>query len=158
MDQQTEKKEKLMRLLGSLLILLFMSCSGGKSIIMVHDDRKTINGYIQEMEDYANDSLSFYKDIEGDTLVVKMATDNGPFEFVVILENDICVFQEVNIYCSPCADKYLEDVFKDKDYKFRAIDQSNYLSTTSKKVNLRISTKRTGEMTCSHLMARKLDY
>ena len=124
---------------------------------MVHDDRKTINGYIQDMEDFAKDTLSFYKQIKGDTLVVKMDTKKGPFEFVAILENDICVFQEVNIYCSPCADKYLEDVFKDKAYKFRAIDQSNYMSTTSKKVNLRVSTKKTGKMTCSHLMARKLD-
>lgn len=47
--------------------------------------------------------------------------DEMPLEILYLFKNDTCFYQEMNIYCSPCADFALNQLLNDKTYKFQAL-------------------------------------
>ena len=111
-------------------IALFCSCRSSKiqSLAMVgncsyHIKYNFIGG--KELTELSDFELHENED----TLFVLSFLNNTPFEGLYIFENDKCSFQELNIYCSPCADKAIDDIIDNKNYKFQAVDPINYLAS-----------------------------
>lgn len=67
-----------------------------------------------------------------DTLGFVYVHENQPMEVFYFLKDGECYLQTLNLYCSICADKMVEDILKDKRYKFKVHDVKNYISTKKK--------------------------
>lgn len=106
------------------------------------------------------DSISPNPDIKmfekKDSLVVLSYMNSMPFEAVFLFENDTCNFQRLKIYCSPCADKVVENIVNDKDYKFEVLDPVNYVSRTDEKIVMRLKEQRDQVGDCNEISIYKL--
>jgi|GEM_PF-4653713 len=93
--------------------------------------------------------------IRKDTLGFSTYVRSQPIESISIFKNDTCVFQEINIYCSPCADKAVQQLLSDKRYKFEAVDERNYMSTTELNVIMRLKSIE-DSTSCSNVTIRSV--
>ncbi len=138
-----------------LLVFLVSSCSSRySSFLMIGEDYDfTVKAYSELMLVNKN-SLSLRKD----TIQYKYYLGNSPFQTVMLFKDDKCYYQELNIYCSPCADVLLEDIINDGRYKFEALDALNYKATKSEtQIILRLSNKNTDDVSCSNIKVNAID-
>ncbi|MBK8850527.1 MAG: hypothetical protein IPN73_10265 [Saprospiraceae bacterium] len=106
-----------------------------------------IDAHRYEVNDFLNLKAGIYKKKKGktkittskDTIVFYGSHDEMPLEILYLFKNDTCFYQEMNIYCSPCADFALNQLLNDKTYKFQALGKKNYVSTKDKNIVMRLT-------------------
>ena len=74
----------------------------------------------------------------------------------MVFSNDTCYYQSINIYCSICADSYINGIMKDGFYGFRAEDKVNYVSK-NKKVILRLKESIQDNGNCNKITIHSMD-
>jgi len=86
-----------------------------------------------------------------DSLVVISQMNSQPFEAVFLFENDTCHFQRLKIYCSPCADKIVNNIVNDKNYKFEVLDPVNFVSRSRENIVMRLKEQRDQDGDCNEI-------
>ena len=126
-----------------ITILLF-NCNSKSSLAIV--------GYSKDfvIDGFNTDAFDNY--IKGDSLLIFSKMDNNPLEILAIFKKDTCISQIMNIYCSPCAEKILDDILSDNKFKFHAVDEVNYISLSKQGVVLRLKDKPTPQGNCNQVL------
>lgn len=139
-------------------LFLFSSCSVNNKIRSLSVIGK---GY-HEVKEYMSLSNNVIKkvsnniDLDNDTLIVVSTMNNFPLEAVFLFENDECYYEEINIYCSKCADHAVNTIVNDKNYDFEAVDAVNYISKKDKSIVLRLKEKLTADGNCNEITIVKV--
>ena len=124
---------------------------------MINHPRENVDFFINSYTKYQKKlGVKSYSQLKKDTVSFLSYHQDMPFELLYLFKKDTCIYQEINIYCSPCAEQSIEAILKDKNYKFKAIDGTNYLSQKDKTTILRISQNNKDTITCHKITARKI--
>ncbi len=108
--------------------------------------------------DLAPDDYFETIDIGNDSLLVVSLMNQMPFESLFLFEDDICYYQSINIYCSPCADEVVSGIVEDKNYLFKSIDGINFYSQKNNRIIMRLKEKLTENGNCNSITIHKLNY
>lgn len=120
------------------ILVIFSSCTHGiKSLSMVGESHQKVSGIIEHRAMY-HDEVITRSYVTTDTIVFGDYFSDGPTESMFLFDNKKCYYQHTKIYCSACADKNLERVLKDKRYRFKEIDGTNYQSEKNENIILRV--------------------
>jgi hypothetical protein len=92
-----------------------------------------------------------------DTLLVKFPLESNPMDVMYLFKNDTCFYQQINLYCSPCAEVMLHRIIRDKRYKFEEIDGINYISRKQPNIVLRLGGNIKDENICTDIRVIRLD-
>jgi hypothetical protein len=141
-----------------LLFVLFFSCQKNNinSFAMIGRSRLEIDHQLKNYKSYLNVNKMVHTVFETkDTLLYKVEHSSGPLDLLILMKNDTSIYQEINVYCSPCADQMIEKILKDKNYKFEARYPSNYLSKTRPNILLRHGKGK--DSLCSNIKLYKLN-
>lgn len=116
------------------IVYIIAGCSESRSLVDVGSVHQDV------LWQYENNFQEHLKDkyISQDTLIYFFDFVNQPFEALYLFQNDTCYYQEINMYCSVCYDLAISHILRDKQYKFKAIDEANYISSKSPHIIMRM--------------------
>ncbi len=140
---------KIHSILLSIVILSISSCSNTTSFAFIGLSHKAVLDSFDDPSYFKGEFTKRY--ITKDTILIGFYQSNAPFETMYVFHNDTCYYQDTKIYCSPCAEKALEDILNDKYYKFVQIDHVNYMSSTYENVILRVKKEDIDIAACTEL-------
>ena len=130
-----------------VLILILLSCGRNESFLTVGESHEEV------LYRYSSLLESKYtlSRVSKDTIIFNYKQENQPFEGLMLFQNDTCYYQEINMYCSPCYDKAISRILKDKRYRFKPIDEANYSSVTKPHIIMRMKDNTAKKETCSKI-------
>lgn len=142
-----------------LVSVLMASCKGWvSSYAMVNESREGIEAIWSSMENPENRWHPYFKKADyNDTLLIILEGDIQPMEIMYVFKNDTCFYQQMNLYCSPCAERVVKKILKDRRYRFKEVDGVNYISKTQKGVILRQGSSLKDDRMCSDIKIIRLE-
>ena len=139
-----------------LVIALFTlgSCLKSLSSILVVDKsfREAKQSLIYNLPYGSEDVFKLH--YEADTLIIITNDELAPIDIMCIFREDVCIYQEINFYCAPCADTYIETILIDRYYGFKALDAVNW-KAKKKNVVMKLRDQNESSKTCTKVIANK---
>jgi len=127
------------------------------SMVMENESPETITTFYDNTLGKKKKSKPHYKKETIDNkLIITFDHEDQPFESTFYFDNNICYFQEINIYCSPCADNMIEEILLDARYKFKAESDSRYLSEIDPTLIMQLKETNSNSETCDNIRVFKL--
>lgn len=125
---------------------------------MVNESRESIDEFWSNAEDPEHYWHSYYTKVTlKDSLFIILDGERQPMEVMYSFKGDTCIFQHMNLYCSPCAERAVNNILSDKRYRFKEIDGVNYISKNQKGVVLRLGSSLKDDTVCSEIKIIRLD-
>ncbi|MEZ5049811.1 MAG: hypothetical protein R2766_09195 [Saprospiraceae bacterium] len=91
-----------------------------------------------------------------DTLAYIMDYESGPLELYFLFDSlSLCEKEVLKIYCSHCAEEYLNLIKEDKKYKFKKLNNVYYFSKYDKYTMMRVSENEDLEICKKIILERK---
>lgn len=94
--------------------------------------------------------------ISGDSLFVISKDYYRFYEILYLFDNGICHYQQMNVYCSPCAEQIIDEMLKDRFYDFEAIDEINYRSQKNPRIIMRLRDQVQDTVSCSSISIHRI--
>ncbi len=147
---------KNLAILGILLIAIISSCLKQSRWIMIDQTKEyVIEQLVPSKKDSSMLNLKYY--ISGDTIIIGQYLQNQPIETMYLFRDGVCYHQEMNIYCSVCAEQTKNCFINDKKFKFIKVDDVNYISKKYKDIIMRVKNIGSEENTCSEIKITKIN-
>ena len=126
-----------------------------QSSVMIGESRYYVDYVIDYLDDFYEGNITRIN--SGDTLGYVFFQDSIPFQSVFVLKNDTVAYQEMDIYCSPCAESLIDQILSDSRYHFKAIDEVNYTSTKKIKAVMRLREPGSEVNACHRVRVRMVE-
>lgn len=142
-------------LIGSLFLLIISCSPRYESLAMIGKDKKSIKSvFMNDDLQTPNEGVEVFQ--SSDTLLIMSTMNELPYEALYLFENNVCYFQKLNIYCSPCADKAVAQIMEDKNYQFQPLDPINFISKIDSNVVMRLKEKLNDKGNCNEITIHKI--
>lgn len=150
--------KKIYSLQTVFLMFFLSSCSIHYAPVYVDDSWTEVSENILRIEkEFKSQNLKVYTNYQKDTIWFLSYQQSLPVEMLYLFKQDTCHYQEINLYCGPCADKLMTTILKDKYYKFKAVDKVNYISEKYPDIIMRLNTVAgKDDKVCNSLSIRKI--
>lgn len=113
---------------SSCKVVSFFSGPNAESMVMIGESKNTI---LSNFDSYSSEFRKKSSLIDrGDTLIHLNEIASGPINSLFVFQDSINTYQELDVYCSKCADGIIDRILKDTRYNFKPIDEGRYVSTT----------------------------
>ena len=124
-----------------ITVLLYASSCGTStsSLLFINKDFEEVKRFFETKN--GDNNFSFKYNEKTDSLVVVCDWARNPFKAIFLFKENNCYYQEMNIYCSDCADEMVNDIIKEEKYRFVPIDPVNYVSKNNDNIVLRLQEK-----------------
>ncbi len=120
-----------------------------QSMVMVGESKSLVRRLILDFKAECGENFTFIDN--GDTLGYSAQIEALPINAIFIFKDDINIYQELDVYCSPCADEMISFVLKDTRYNFKASDEVNYISTTEVNAIMRLREPEENDQSCHQM-------
>ncbi len=145
----------LLYFIVSVFVFTASSCFKSlNSALVVGDSFRTARNEFNYNMNYKSED-SYQLRYRSDTLIILHQNEYRPLDIMCIFQDDICIYQEINVYCAPCADVMIDEILSDSNYKFEQLDAVNW-KAKNKEIILRVKDQSDTTKSCTKIIAHKI--